>query len=184
MTNIEQNLTINGNKGDGVFGIRTRDRSMEGEDDWSPQPFVGSFSLQLVLLFSFVEHEESKWEFELMTSQFVDTTIPLSHHCSYKLIYYLDYPIRYCWYRSLFISLLFRSKLLTGTWFKISVTRFGEISPLWQNFRNLWPFIEGQNSIWQHFEHILANYWCCWANVNCCKWTNIEHIIKPSGHTV
>ena len=35
----------------------------------------------------------------------------------------------------------------------------------------------------QHFERLFANYWCFGANANCCKWPNIEHVIKP-GHTV
>ena len=64
-----------------------------------------------------------------------------------------------------------------------SVNRFGEISPLWRYFINIWPFIDGLDSIWQQFEHLLANYLCFRANGNCCKWPNIEHIIKPSGHT-
>ena len=58
---------------------------------------------------------------------------------------------------------------------------------IWQNFATLMIFfkiLEGLNSIGQHFEHILANYLCYWANVNFCKWPKIEHIIKPSGHTV
>ena len=67
-------------------------------------------------------------------------------------------------------------------WIVYIVTRFGKISPLWRNFINLWPFIEGLDSIWKHFEHLLANYWCFWANANCYKWPNIKHIIKPSGH--
>ena len=43
---------------------------------------------------------------------------------------------------------------------------------IWQNFATLMIFfkiLEGLNSIGQHFEHILANYLCYWANVNFCK---------------
>ena len=27
-------------------------------------------------------------------------------------------------------------------------------------------------NIWQQFEPILVNFWCYWAKVNCCNWTN------------
>jgi len=33
-----------------------------------------------------------------------------------------------------------------------SVTRFGEISPLWQNLKTLWLFFEGLFYIGQNFE--------------------------------
>ena len=64
-----------------------------------------------------------------------------------------------------------------------SVTRFDKNLPLWRNFIYLWKNIEGYERIWQHFEPLLANFLCFWANANCCKWPNIEHLIKPSGHT-
>ena len=56
-------------------------------------------------------------------------------------------------------------------------------SPLWRNFINLWPFIKGWDSIWQHLEPHLANYLCFWANTNCCKWPNIELVITSSDHS-
>ena len=37
-------------------------------------------------------------------------------------------------------------------------------------------------STWHNFEHILAEK-CYWANFHCCKWSNIEQTISPSGHT-
>ena len=53
-----------------------------------------------------------------------------------------------------------------------SVTGFGEISALWRNFINLWPFIEANDSILNLF----------WQNIyvigDCCKWPNIEHVIS------
>ena len=39
----------------------------------------------------------------------------------------------------------------------ISVTRFGEILPLWQNFKSLWLFFEGLFCIWQTLEPNWAN---------------------------
>ena len=39
-----------------------------------------------------------------------------------------------------------------------SVTRFGEISPLWQNFKSLGNFLNGLFSIWQTFVPTLAFY--------------------------
>ena len=68
--------------------------------------------------------------------------------------------------------------ILIELWKETSVTRFGKMWPLWRNLKNLLPFME-----WQHFEPLLSNYLCLWANANCCKWPYIEHIINPSGHT-
>ena len=39
-----------------------------------------------------------------------------------------------------------------------SVTRIGQISPLWQNFINLCQMVEGLFSVWQKFEPALAKY--------------------------
>ena len=39
-----------------------------------------------------------------------------------------------------------------------SVTIFGEISPLWQNFTSLWLILEGLLNICQHFEPIWAHF--------------------------
>ena len=39
-----------------------------------------------------------------------------------------------------------------------SVTRFGKISPLRQNFKQLWQILKGALSIWQNFEHTLATF--------------------------
>ena len=54
------------------------------------------------------------------------------------------------------------------------MTKFGEISPLWQNIKNIWQLYEGLISIWQTFEPTLENSMCFWANLRCCKWPNIE----------
>ena len=40
----------------------------------------------------------------------------------------------------------------------ISVTRFGEILPLWQNFKSLWLFFEGLFCIGQNIEPNWANF--------------------------
>ena len=50
-----------------------------------------------------------------------------------------------------------------------SVTKFGEISPLRQNFKRLWEKLKGLFSIWLNSEHTLANSLCYWANFQCCK---------------
>ena len=49
-----------------------------------------------------------------------------------------------------------------------SVTRLGEISPLWRQL------FEGLISIWQTFEPTLENSVCFWANLRFCKWPTIE----------
>ena len=64
-----------------------------------------------------------------------------------------------------------------------SVTRFGEVSPLWHDFRKLWSFWKGSFGIWQNFELTLVNFICCWAKFHCCKWPKIEQTIYPPGHT-
>ena len=56
---------------------------------------------------------------------------------------------------------------------KFSVTRFGEISPLWQYLKALDNFVFGNiilNLLWQ--------FLCNWANFHFCKWPNIV-----LGHT-
>ena len=37
-----------------------------------------------------------------------------------------------------------------------SATQFGEISPLWQNFKRFWAILEGLFCNWQNFEPTLA----------------------------
>ena len=58
-----------------------------------------------------------------------------------------------------------------------SVTRMGEILPLWQNFKTLWQSFEGLFSIWQTFEPTLGCICTLKPNFHCCKWPNIEQII-------
>ena len=38
------------------------------------------------------------------------------------------------------------------------MTRFGEISPLRQDVKKLWPFRKGSFSFWQNFELTLVNF--------------------------
>ena len=58
-----------------------------------------------------------------------------------------------------------------------SVTRFGEISPLWQYFKRRSHFCKGLSSVWQNFEPTSAMILCYWVNFHCCKWPNIEKIL-------
>ena len=53
-----------------------------------------------------------------------------------------------------------------------SVTRFDEISPLWQHWKNLWQCFEGLLSIWQNFEPTLANLLCYFLVLNGQNWTD------------
>ena len=62
------------------------------------------------------------------------------------------------------------------------MTRFGEISPLWQKFTSLWQIFDSFFLIWQNAEPTLAILWHYWANFHCCKWPNIEKI-KPPGNS-
>ena len=55
-----------------------------------------------------------------------------------------------------------------------SVTRFGEISPLWQTLKCLWQFYEGSFSTWQKLLPTSTNFVYNWAMFHGCKWTNNE----------
>ena len=55
-----------------------------------------------------------------------------------------------------------------------SVTRFGVISPLWENFTSLWQNFHSSFHIRQNTELTLANLWHYWANFHYCKWPNIQ----------
>ena len=90
-----------------------------------------------------------------------------------------------------------------------NVTRFGEISPLWQNFSSHWQFFKGLFNIWQKvylifgkilqvignflkvyliFGKIVTLLWQLFLLLGhkflCCKEPTIVRIIQPSGHTV
>ena len=58
------------------------------------------------------------------------------------------------------VTLLFR--MIGQVSFKAlsRVTRFDEISPLWQNLKSLWQIFEGKFSIWQNLGPILAKFVC------------------------
>ena len=60
---------------------------------------------------------------------------------------------------------------------KISVTRFGEIPPLWQNLKTLRQFFEGLFSVGQNFKPTLANLVYYLAILHWSKWPNIKQII-------
>ena len=78
------------------------------------------------------------------------------------------------------ISFRKKQKLVKIFWVKeivsphCSVTRFGEISPLWRQFTSLWQIVDGLFLILQNVNPILANLLHNWANFHCCKWPNIE----------
>ena len=72
--------------------------------------------------------------------------------------------------KSVLVKLQGKMYLLT------SVTRFGEISTLWSYVIKHWPFWNGSFTVWQNFELTLAIFIWFWANVQCCKWPNIEPI--------
>ena len=65
-------------------------------------------------------------------------------------------------------SYLSTSSMRRSTWLPYSVTRFGEILPLWQNFISLW-------AIWKKLYLVFDNFLACfdkksyWANFNCLK---------------
>ena len=65
----------------------------------------------------------------------------------------------------------------------LSVTIFGKISPLRENFKNIWQLFDGLICICQTFETTLENSVYFWANLCSCKWPNFEQTFHTSGHT-
>ena len=65
-------------------------------------------------------------------------------------------------YRHSFMPLTWSSIILIipqlECFMSISVTRFCEISPLWQNFKRLWQSLNGLSSIWQIFYSFRQNF--------------------------
>ena len=68
----------------------------------------------------------------------------------------------YCW-PFCFGSGFFLPTLPLSVW--CSVTRFGEISPLRQNYKRLWQMFKCPLSIWQNFEQTLANSFYYWVKI-------------------
>ena len=65
----------------------------------------------------------------------------------------------------------------------ISVTKFGENSPLWQIIKNLWQYISGLLDFGQSFQLTLAQFVSYWVYFHCWKWPNIENALWSSGNT-
>ena len=64
-----------------------------------------------------------------------------------------------------------------------SVNRFGEILPLWINFKSLWNFLRLMKNL-AKFWSIFGTYCSLFtANIHCYKRPHIEQIFQPSGHT-
>ena len=63
-----------------------------------------------------------------------------------------------------------------------TVTRFGEISPLWPNLKSFGQLIESLFSIWQTFEPGLTNFVSNWAISYSCYWPNIENNLSLWSH--
>ena len=59
----------------------------------------------------------------------------------------------------------------------ISVTIFGEIPRLWQNFKTLRQLFKGLISVGQNFQPTLASLLCYLANFHSSKWPNIKQLI-------
>ena len=62
-----------------------------------------------------------------------------------------------------------------------SVTRYAEISPLWQNLKSFLQFFESLFCIWHTFNPIWTNLVCYCADFHLCKWAKNE---KESSHVV
>ena len=78
-----------------------------------------------------------------------------------------------------FFKKSFAVALLIGTrWFlctftlAISMTRFGEISPIWYDFKSLGHLFGGLFSFWQNVDPTEAKMFCHWASIHCCRRPN------------
>ena len=107
---------------------------------------------------------------------------------SFEPILPLTHYFRFCRRHSISEENIFCEKKTCYCWLLPFMPR-RQCDQIWWKFTSVTKFLKSMalywrpNSIWQHFEHILTNYLCFWANINDCKWPNIEHLIKPSGHT-
>ena len=63
-----------------------------------------------------------------------------------------------------------------------SVTRFGEILPLWPKFTSIWQIVDSLFLIWHNTEHTLANLWHYLATFHCCKWPKIKNNLTIWPH--
>ena len=73
------------------------------------------------------------------------------------------------------VTAIYWIKYWSGPIFSTSrVTRFDEIWPLWQRFKNLWQTFEGAFIVWQNYETTLAKRSCFGTNFYCSKWPGIE----------
>ena len=55
-----------------------------------------------------------------------------------------------------------------------SMTRFGEISPLWQKFTILWAMFGMVYLVFDKLLYLHLQFLCYWSNFHCRKWTKIE----------
>ena len=56
-----------------------------------------------------------------------------------------------------------------------SMTRFGEISPIWQYSTSLWEISKSLNWYLAELHVIFGKLICFWANVHCYKCPNIDN---------
>ena len=56
----------------------------------------------------------------------------------------------------------------------VSVTRFGKISSLWQNFKSLWQFLKLYPVFGKIFNLLWTNFLCFWTNFHCLKWQKMK----------
>ena len=63
-----------------------------------------------------------------------------------------------------------RVRWLLSHW---GVTRFGDVSSLWQykSSTNFWRFLSHLPKCWAYF----GIFWHSWTNFHCCKWPNIKN---------
>ena len=70
-------------------------------------------------------------------------------------------------------------------WSMISVTRFGEILPLWPTFKCFGLFmVVNFPNIWQNILSTLSNFVYYWANFLYYKWARVEQISLSSRPTI
>ena len=76
---------------------------------------------------------------------------------------------------------LFRASRLYSH--RSSVTRFGEISPLWQNCTSLWQFFEGFLIFGKIVNLLCQHFYSIGQKLIVVKGQIVKELIWPSGHT-
>ena len=143
---------------------------------WSLETFVGKFSISELIISkpwacSGSNSKPFLGEFN-HTKRFDRKKLILDA----RICFYSRQPeFKFCWMKMRTIIVTRErsgpKRIIQARQLQLELSRFGEISPLWQNFKHVRKSFQGSFSNWQNFE---LEIFC---NGHCLKWLNIELII-------